>query len=115
MALTLCVNVFMPPHICAVCLFYEKRRLCVLSNILTVAFPDGLPVEINNPVPASQVRFQKFRIIERSFIEREQTTRAPVGKKVSQTARKFSYASREQQQAAVEKHLILLHVRKMVL
>ena len=63
MVLTLFFNVLMPPHICAVCLFYEKCRLCVLSNILTVAFPGGLPVEINNPVPVSQVRFQKFRII----------------------------------------------------
>ena len=29
----------------------------------------GLPVEINNPVPASLVRFQQFRIIERFCVE----------------------------------------------
>jgi len=40
-----------------------------LSNILTVAFSAGLPEEINNPVSASQVRFQQFRVIERFCVE----------------------------------------------
>jgi len=36
---------------------------------LTVTFTVGLPVEINNPIPASQVRFQQFRGIERFCVE----------------------------------------------
>jgi len=41
-----------------------------LSNISTVAFSVGLPVVINNPdIPASQVRFQQFRVIERFSVE----------------------------------------------
>jgi len=35
----------------------------VLSNISTVAISVGLPVAVNNPVPASQVGFQQFRAI----------------------------------------------------
>jgi len=34
-----------------------------LSNISIVAISVGLPVAVNNPVPASQVRFQPFRAI----------------------------------------------------
>jgi len=42
---------------------YKKRRPCVLSNISIVAISVGLPVAVNNPVPASQVEFQQFRAI----------------------------------------------------
>ena len=74
----------MPPHIlyrCSVFLFffntdeknrcdsYKKRRPCVLSNFSIVAFSGGLPVEVNNPVPASTARFQQFRVIERFCVE----------------------------------------------
>jgi len=41
----------------------EKRRPCVLSNILIVAISVGLPVAVNKPVPASQVGFQQIRAI----------------------------------------------------
>jgi len=37
---------------------------------LTLTFPVGLPAKINNPVQASQVRFQQFRVIERFCVER---------------------------------------------
>ena len=40
---------------------------CVKS--LTTTFPVGLPAKINNPVPASQVRFEQFRVIERFCAE----------------------------------------------
>jgi len=36
---------------------------------LTVTFSVGLPAKINNPVPASQVRFQEFHVIERVCVE----------------------------------------------
>ena len=36
---------------------------------LTMTFLVGLPVEINNPVPVSQVRFQQFRATERFSVE----------------------------------------------
>ena len=36
---------------------------------LTNLFSVGLPLEINNPVPASQVRFQEFRVIESFCVE----------------------------------------------
>jgi len=39
-----------------------------LSNILTVAFSDDLPVEINN-ILASKKRYQQFRLIERFCVE----------------------------------------------
>jgi len=32
-------------------------------------FPVGLPAKIDNPVPANQVRFQQFRVIERFCVE----------------------------------------------
>ena len=78
MVLTLCFKVFMPPQILhrysvfvfflntdkkKICDSYEKRRPCVLSNISIVAISVGLPVAVNNPVPASQVGFQQFRAI----------------------------------------------------
>jgi len=34
-----------------------------------MTFPVGLPAKIDNPVPASQVRFQQFRVIERFCFE----------------------------------------------
>jgi len=76
--LTLCFKVFMLPrilyrrsvfaffaiqirkHRCDSC---KKRRPCVVSNISIVAISVGLPVAVNNPVPASQVGFQRFRAI----------------------------------------------------
>jgi len=36
---------------------------------LTITFLVGLPAKIDNPVPASQVRFQQFRVIERFGVE----------------------------------------------
>jgi len=45
---------------------YATGRPCVLSNISIVAISVGLPVTVNNPVPASQVRFQQFRAINAS-------------------------------------------------
>ena len=75
----------MPPHILyyigAVCLSffnrdtknrcgsYKKRRPCLLSNFSIVWISVGLPVAVNNPVPASQVRLQQFRVIERFCVE----------------------------------------------
>jgi len=47
----------------------KKRAPCVLLNISIVAISVGLPVAINNPVPASQVRFQQFRAIQRFCVE----------------------------------------------
>ena len=84
MVLTLFFKVFMPPQILHrysvfVCFFlfffflntdkkkicdsYKKRRPCVLSNISILAISVGLPVAVNNPVPASQAGFQQFRAI----------------------------------------------------
>jgi len=40
-----------------------------LSNILITAISVGLPVAVNNPVLASQVGFQQFRVIERFCVE----------------------------------------------
>jgi len=40
-----------------------------LSNISIVAISVGLPMTVNNPVPASQVGFQKFRAIQRFCVE----------------------------------------------
>jgi len=40
-----------------------------LLNILTVAFSDDLPVEINNIFLASKKRYQQFRLIERFCVE----------------------------------------------
>jgi len=51
------------------CDSYEKRRPCVLSNFSIVGFSLGLPVAVNSPVPASQVLFQQFRVIERFCVE----------------------------------------------
>jgi len=36
---------------------------------LTLTFPVVLPAKIDNPVPASQVRFQQFRVIRRFCVE----------------------------------------------
>ena len=51
------------------CDSYKKRRPCVLSNFSIVAISVGLPVAVNNSVPASQVGFQQFRVIERFCVE----------------------------------------------
>jgi len=40
-----------------------------LSNISIVAISVGLLAAVNNPVPASQVGFQQFRVIERICVE----------------------------------------------
>jgi len=40
-----------------------------LSNISIVAISVGLPVAVNNPVPARQAGFQQFRAIERFCVE----------------------------------------------
>jgi len=47
----------------------NKRRPCVLLNISIKAIAVGLPVAINNPVPASQVGFQQFRAIQHFCVE----------------------------------------------
>jgi len=47
------------------CDSYEKRRPSALSNISIVAISVGLPVAVNNLVPASQVVFQQLLAIER--------------------------------------------------
>ena len=39
------------------CDSYKKRGPCVLSKISIVAISVGLPVAVNNPVPATQVGF----------------------------------------------------------
>jgi len=46
-----------------------KTYAICFVKYLTVSFSVGLPAKINNPVPASQVRFQQFRIIERYCVE----------------------------------------------
>ena len=51
------------------CDSYKNRRPCVLSNISFMAISVGLPVSVNNPVPASQVGFQQFRAIQRFCVE----------------------------------------------
>jgi len=38
-------------------------------KFLTVTFSVDLPTKINNPVPASQVPFSQFRVIERLCVE----------------------------------------------
>ena len=45
------------------CDSYKKHRPCVGSNISIVAISVGLPVAVNNLVPASQVEFQQFLAI----------------------------------------------------
>jgi len=49
--------------------FLKKRRTCVLLKILIVVISVGLPVAVNNPVPASQVGFQQFRAIQHFCVE----------------------------------------------
>jgi len=36
---------------------------------LTLTFSVGLPAKISNPIPASQARFQQFRVIARFCVE----------------------------------------------
>jgi len=45
------------------CDSYKKRRPGVLSNVSIVAISVGLPVPVNNPVPASQLGFQQFHAV----------------------------------------------------
>jgi len=45
---------------------------------LTVAFSVGLIAKINSPVPASQVRFQQFRVIERHTFASKATASAVI-------------------------------------
>jgi len=40
-----------------------------VSNISIVAISVGLPVAVNNPVPANQVGFQQFRAIQYFCVE----------------------------------------------
>ena len=40
-----------------------------MALYLTMTFPVGLSAKINNPVPASQVRFPQFCAIERFCVE----------------------------------------------
>jgi len=49
--------------------FLKKRRPWVLLNISIVANSVGLPVAVNNPVPASQAGFQQFRAIQHFCVE----------------------------------------------
>ena len=51
------------------CDSYKKRKRYVLPTFSIVGISAGLPVVVNNPVPASQVRFQQFRVIERFCVE----------------------------------------------
>jgi len=44
-----------------------------LSNITIVVISAGLPVVVNNPVPASQVGFQQFRAIKFAFASKAAT------------------------------------------
>jgi len=48
---------------------HKKRRPSVLSNISILTISVSLPVAVNNPVAASQVRFQKFRAIQRFCVK----------------------------------------------
>jgi len=43
-----------------------------------MAFPLGSPLEINNPVPASQAQFPQFRVIE-LFASKVATSAVTVG------------------------------------
>jgi len=40
-----------------------------LIKYLTLTFSAGLPAKFNNSVPASQVRFQQFPVIDRFCVE----------------------------------------------
>jgi len=64
----------------------KKRRLCVLSNILTVVLLAGLPVEINNPVLASQVRFQNSVLLN-AFASKVATSAVIAGHSSNDQAR----------------------------
>jgi len=46
----------------------KPQAMCCVTY-LTMTFPVGLPAKIVNPVPASQVRFQQFCVIERHCVE----------------------------------------------
>jgi len=46
-----------------------KTQAICFAKYLKRGVGAGLPVEVNNPVSASQVRFQQLRVIERFCIE----------------------------------------------
>jgi len=46
----------------------KKWAMCFVKD-LTVTFSFRLPAKINNPVSASQVRFQQFPVIEQFCVE----------------------------------------------
>jgi len=54
-----------PPHI----LQQNCAHVCKGVCFLEPRFPVGLPAKIDNRVPASQVRFQQFRSIQRFCVE----------------------------------------------
>jgi len=43
--------------------------MCFVKDLKCGDFGRFTPVEVNNPVPASQVGFQQFRAIERFCVE----------------------------------------------
>jgi len=47
----------------------KKKKVNRFVNFLTVTFTVGLPAKISNAVPASQVLFQQFCVIERFCVE----------------------------------------------
>jgi len=47
----------------------KKRRACVLLNISIAAISVGLPVAVNNPVPASKLGFQQFHASQHFCVE----------------------------------------------
>ena len=59
------------------CDSYIKRRPCVVSNISIVAISVGLPVAVNNPVPASQVGFNSVQF--NAFASKAATNAVIVG------------------------------------
>ena len=70
---SLCRHAYYIGAVCLFFLFFDTDKKIdvihiksvdhVLSNISTVGISVGLPVAVNNPVPASQVGFQQFRAI----------------------------------------------------
>jgi len=78
--LTLCYNDFTPTNICEMCLVLEHRQdktdVKLIKNAghffvkrLAKTFSVDSPAQINNSVPAIQVRFQQFRVTERFCVE----------------------------------------------
>ena len=59
-----CVCIFLTQIRKTDVILIKKRRPCVLSKCSIVGISVGLPVAVNNPIPASQVPFQQFCVIE---------------------------------------------------